>query len=128
MTNLVDIAKQMTAAWENKDADAMRSFLHEDYHFKGPMIELDGPDACIECMMSFPVQGRNKNCEVITQGSTLVHIADWEVTSPFQATIPFVEIMEFENGKVKNVRMFLDTAQFPTEFVKQMEAMKAQAA
>ena len=42
----------------------------------------------------------------------------WENT---HLTVPMVEIMEFENGKVKNSRMFFDTAQFPPEFMKQMK-------
>jgi len=121
MSDLIEIVKQMTTAWQNKDEAAVRSFLHEDYHFKGPMMEMNGIEACIKFMKTCPFESSNKNCEAIVDGDKLVHIFDWEVTAPFQATIPMVEIMEFEGRKIKNSRMFFDTALFPAEFMKQME-------
>lgn len=121
MSDLIEIVKQITTAWQNKDEAAIRSLLHEDYHFKGPMMEMHGIEACIKFMHTCQYESSNKNCEAIVEGDKLVHIFDWEVTAPFQATIPMVEILEFVNGKVKNSRMFFDTAQFPAEFMEQME-------
>ncbi len=57
--------------------------------------------------------------KLFSRGS-LVHMFDWKVTAPFQATIPMVEVMEFEGDKVKRARLFFDSALFPAEIKAQM--------
>ena len=124
MTNTKDIIMKMDAAWSSKDEAAMRSCLHEDYHFKGPMMKINGPDESIAMMQNFPFECHNENEELIVQDNKAVHIFDWVVTSPFQATIPMTEVLELEGGKVKNVRLFFDTALFPAEVKAQMMSNK----
>ena len=46
-------------------------------------------------------------------------------TVPFQATIPMVEVMEFEGDKVKRARLFYDSALFPAEVKTQILGEKA---
>jgi len=124
MTNTKDIIMKMDTAWNAKDEATMRSCLHEDYHFKGPMMEINGPDESIAMMQNFPFECSNENEELIIQDNKAVHIFDWVVTSPFQATIPMTEVLELEGGKVKNARLFFDTALFPAEVKAQMMSNK----
>jgi len=44
-------------------------------------------DEAMAFMNKGPFEFANENCEVIVEGKTLVHIFDWTVTAPFQATI-----------------------------------------
>ena len=125
MSTLVEVAKRMTQAWEKKDAAAFRSCLHDDYSFKGPMMEMKSPDEAVEFMNRCPFEFANENCEVVVEGQTLVHMFDWKVTAPFQATIPMVEVMEFEGEKVKRARLFFDSALFPAEIKAQMMSQTA---
>ena len=125
MSTMLDVAKQMTAAWENKDEAAFRACVHEHYMFKGPMMEMRNANEAVEFMQRCAFESTTKNCEVIQEGNRLVHVFDWTVTAPFQATIPMVEVMEFENGKVIRARLFFDSALFPAEVKEQMTATAA---
>ncbi len=120
MSTLVDVAKKMTKAWEDKDEAAFRACLHDDYTFKGPMMEMNSANEAVEFMNRCSFECTSENCEVVVEGQTLVHIFDWKVTAPFQATIPMVEVMEFEGDKVKRARLFFDSALFPAEIKAQM--------
>ncbi len=125
MSTLTDVAKRMTKAWEDRDEAAFRACLHDDYSFKGPMMEMKSANEAVEFMMSCAFEFTNTNCEVVVEGKTLVHVFDWNVTAPFQATIPMVEVMEFEGDKVKRARLFYDSALFPAEVKVQILGEKA---
>jgi ketosteroid isomerase-like protein len=125
MSKLIDVAKQMTEAWVRKDEGAFRACLHPDYSFKGPMMEMKSANEAVEFMKRCPFESTSENCEVVVEGNTLVHVFDWTVTAPFQATIPMVEVMEFEGEKVKRSRLFFDSALFPAEVKEQMMAATA---
>ena len=122
MSTMIDVAKQMTAAWQQKDEAAFRACLHDDYSFKGPMMEMNNADEAVDMIKRCAFEHTIENCEVVVEGKTLVHIFDWKVTAPFQATIPMVEIMEFEGDKVKRARLFFDSALFPAEIKEEIMA------
>ncbi len=125
MSTLTDVAKRMTKAWEDRDEAAFRACLHDDYSFKGPMMEMKSANEAVEFMRRCAFEFTNTNCEVVVEGKTLVHVFDWNVTAPFQATIPMVEVMEFEGDKVKRARLFYDSALFPAEVKVQILGEKA---
>ena len=50
MSTMLDVAKQMTAAWEKKDEAAFRACVHENYTFKGPMMEMHSANEAVEFM------------------------------------------------------------------------------
>lgn len=125
MSSMIDVAKRMTVAWEQKDEVAFRACLHDDYTFKGPMMEMRSADEALDFMKRCTFEFTNENCEVVVEGKTLVHIFDWKVTVPFQGTIPMVEVMEFEGEKVKRARLFFDSSLFPAEVKEQMMAATA---
>lgn len=125
MSTLVNVAKKMTKAWQEKDEVGFRACLHQDYSFKGPMMEMNSADEAVDFMKRCPFESSTENCEVIVEGQTLVHIFDWNVRAPFQSTIPMVEIMEFEGEKVKRARLFFDSELFPADIKTQMLSMAA---
>ena len=125
MSALIDVAKKLIKAWEQKDESTLRACLHDDYSFKGPMMEMKSADEAVAFMNTCPFEFTNEHCEVMVEGKTLVHIFDWKVTAPFQATIPMVEVMEFEGEKVKRARLFFDSALFPAEIKAKMLSEQA---
>ncbi len=125
MSTLTDVAKRMTKAWEDRDEAAFRACLHDDYSFNGPMMEMKSANEAVEFMRRCVFEFTNTNCEVVVEGKTLVHVFDWNVTAPFQAIIPMVEVMEFEGEKVKRARLFYDSALFPAEVKAQILGEKA---
>ncbi|MDX1411586.1 MAG: nuclear transport factor 2 family protein [Nitrospirales bacterium] len=125
MSTLIDVAKQMTEAWGRKDETTFRACLHPDYSFKGPMMEMKSANEAVDFMKRCPFESTSENCEVVVEGNTLVHVFDWNVSAPFTATIPMVEVMEFEGKKVKRSRLFFDSALFPAEVKEHMMAATA---
>ncbi len=125
MSTLTDVAKRMTKAWEDRDEATFRSCLHDDYSFKGPMMEMKSANEAVEFMRRCAFEFTNTNCEAVVEGKTLVHVFDWNVTAPFQATIPMVEVMEFEGDRVKRARLFYDSALFPAAVKAQILGEKA---
>ncbi len=125
MTIKQTIAKELVDAWNTKNEAVIRAHLHHDFYFKGPMMELNGVDGCIASMDDCPFECTSANSEMIEQDNKVVHVFDWIVTAPFQETIPAVEVLEFEGNKVKNSRLFFDTAKFPAEFAEQMKQQAA---
>ena len=122
MSTMMEVAKRMTKAWQEKNEAAFRACIHDDYTFTGPMMDMRNADEAVECMKQCTFEHSTENCEVVIEGNTLVHIFDWTVTAPFQNTIPMVEVMEFEGEKVKRARLFFDSALFPEEVKQQMMA------
>lgn len=110
-----EIARTLLNAWTEKDEATIRQHLHEDLHFKGPMMELHSVDECIASMIDSPFQSSCDSSELVEQGDTVVHIFNWNISAPFVATIPAVEVLEFSGDKVKKSRLFFDTAQLPGE-------------
>ncbi len=120
MSQLIDVAKKMMKAWEEKDEAAFRSCLHADYSFTGPMMQMNSADEAVGFMKECNFKCTNENCEVVVEGEKLVHVFDWTVTSPFQATIPMVEVMDFKGEKVKRARLYFDSSLFPAEVKEKM--------
>lgn len=116
MSNNVEAVKKMAMAWDNKDEATLRSLLHDDYKGVCPDMEMNSADDCVAFMKECPFEGSSANLEIISEGDKVVQAFDWVVTAPFQATIPMIEVLYFESGKVKSSRMYYDTALFPAEF------------
>ncbi len=116
MTDYRAIVEKMTTAWNDKNETLLRSLLHDDYKGTCPAMEINSPDECVEFMKNCPFEGSCENHEIIVEGNKVVNAFDWVVTAPFQATIPMVEIMNFEGDKLKNSKMYYDTSLIPAEF------------
>lgn len=125
MTTKQDIAKELVEAWVTKNEEVIRKYLHVDFHMKGPMMELNSMEECVASMDGSPFESTCQNSEMIEQGDSVVHVFDWVVSAPFQATIPTVEVMEFAGEKVKTSRLYYDTAILPADFVEQMQQQAA---
>lgn len=125
MTTKQDIAKELVEAWVTKNIEVIRKHLHADFHMKGPMMEINSMEECVASMDGCPFESTCQNSEMIEQGDNVVHVFDWVVTAPFQATIPTVEVMGFVGEKVKTSRLYYDTAILPAEFIEQMKQQAA---
>lgn len=125
MTTKQDIVEALAQAWITKDASVFRKYMHVDMHMEGPMIAFESLDDFLDSIKGCPFESLCQNSDIIVQGDKVVHVFDWVVTAPFQATIPFVEVMVFEGDKVKTSRSFFDTAIFPADFIEQMKQQAA---
>jgi hypothetical protein len=115
MSNMKEAVMKMDKAWGEKDETAFRALIHDDYTFQSPMSALKSADEAIALLKIFPFTANTKNHEFIIEDNKVVHVFDWEATAPFQKTIPMTEIVEFDGGKAKKVRLFYDTGLFPQD-------------
>lgn len=125
MTTKEEIVKELSAAWFAKNKEPFRKHLHADFHYKDPILEINGKDNAIASMDECPFEGAMENVSLVAQGDRVVNIFDWIVKAPFQARIPCVEIVTFDGDKVKSSRSYYDTALYPSEFVEEMKKMAA---
>ncbi len=120
MSDLIDVAMRNSAAFHKKDSAAMRSTLHPHYRFKGPMMEMNGPEECIAFMENMPFECRDKNVRYFQDGDTVVKVFDVVFTQPFQETVSMCEVITFEDGKILKSELFYDTAPFTKNGMKDM--------
>ncbi len=128
MTIKQKIAKELFEAWSDKNEAILRKHMHQDFEFKGPMMAIKGVEANIASLADCPFESTSETHDMVEQDDKLVHVFDWIVSAPFQATIPAVEVMHFDGEQVTSSRMFFDTGLFPTEFLEQMKEMASQEA
>ena len=123
MVDIREAIKKMDQAWVAKDDAAIRELLHADYECKGPLMAVNGIEQAIMGMNFFPFVGKNENEQIIVEGNKAAYTFDWVLSSPFQATIPITEIIEFEDEKIRKVRIFFDTGLFPGDMVSMIKTM-----
>ena len=124
MSDPISIVKQLSKAFETKNAQAYRALLHPKYTFSGPCMQLSSPDEAVAMLSECPMKARTENAQFIASGDQVVQIFDWVVTEPFQGTLRMAEHITIKDGKILRSELFYDSAKFPAEI---LEAMKASA-
>lgn len=113
MKNATDVVENYYQAFENKDYEKARSLLINDFKFKGPMMEFDSADECIEQMKKCGFEAQHKTIRSISDGTQVVKIFEWIVRQPFQGTFRMCECFQVKNDKIVSADLFFDTANFP---------------
>ncbi|MCU7922297.1 MAG: nuclear transport factor 2 family protein [Candidatus Thiodiazotropha sp. (ex Dulcina madagascariensis)] len=121
----IDVVKQYFEAFIRKDIPGMSRLIHDDYHFTGPAMEVQGKTQMEQVMEAFPFIAEDKDVELSGNGNVVVRRLNWHVKAPFEAVIPMCEWLVVENGKIRSSNLYYDTAKFPEEFLKQMKAGQA---
>ena len=113
MKTASEIVDNYYQAFENKDYEKARFLLRDNFKFKGPMMEFESADECIEQMKKCGFEAQHKTIRTITDGSQVVKIFEWTVRQPFQGNFRMCECFQVENGKITSADLFYDTANFP---------------
>jgi hypothetical protein len=124
MSDSIQIVKQLTKAFETKNAPAFRALLHSNYTFHGPCMKFGSPDEAAEFLKQCPFKARSENTHYIASGNEVVQTFDWVISEPFEATIRMAEHLTLKDDKILRAELFYDTSKMPSEA---MEGMKAQA-
>lgn len=115
MSQALEVVKRVSEAWEKKDTKTYRSLLHNDYKFQGPMMEMCSADEAEAFAQNCPFSCSSENATYVAEGNKVVKIFDWIVTSPVKFQLRMVEFSVVEDGKIRSVELFYDTAKFPKE-------------
>ena len=123
MANVSDIQRQIFDAWNRRDWNAYRSFLHSEYTYIGPDgQEQKGPEAGLAIAKMYANAFPNGKLEVknsMSTGDTAVceftargtHQGDLRGIPPTgkPVEIKIANIMEVRDGKVYREREYFDT-------------------
>lgn len=113
MSQVLDIVHEYYQAIEVKDFEKVRSLIDDQYTFKGPFMQFNGADECIEQMKECSFEAQHEVVRTITDGKQVVLIFDWTCSKPFQGTFRMCEYLQVENGRILSAELIFDTANFP---------------
>ncbi len=113
MSKSTELIQQYNENFQSKDIDKVRTLLHDEFTFTGPMMQFGNPDEFANAMREWGFDCRNENVQFVSEGNNVVQIFDWIVTAPFQVTISMCECFEIKDDKILSSKLFFDTAKMP---------------
>jgi len=122
MSQEIEVVKKLHRAFETKDAAAFRALLHEKYTFRGPMMEINGPEEAEQMLAHCPAKGKNENLQFYVAGDHVIQTFDWVIGEPVPSTIRMCSVITLRDGKVFAEELFYDSARFPQEILESMKA------
>jgi ketosteroid isomerase-like protein len=116
MSKAAEVVEQYHAAFGNGDAQAARSLLADDLHFKGPIEEFDSADQYMESVgkLAQIVTGVDVQ-KVVAEGDDVVTIYDLHTNTP-AGTSNVAEWATVRKGKIAEMRVFFDARPFAAMF------------
>jgi hypothetical protein len=100
------------AAWGSKDIPAIRSLLHDDLSFNGPIDTFDNADAYLSSIQHvFPIVRGVEPRKVFVDGEDACTIYDLITATP-AGTAPVAEWVTVKDGKIAAIRVFFDARPF----------------
>lgn len=121
----IDVVKQYFEAFGRKNIPGMSKLMHEDYHFMGPTMEVQGRAQMEQVMKELPFVADDEDVELTENVNVVVRKLNWHVREPFEAVIPMCEWLVVEEGRIRSSNLYYDTGKFPEEFLKQLKAGQA---
>lgn len=111
--NNTEILKSLYAAMERHDWTAKRALLHDDFRFRGPLMQAEGADQFIENVRQFECKVTFKDVEMFEKGDTVVSFFTFDITQPFTGTFRMAECVKFRDGKLQSSELIYDARAFP---------------
>ena len=111
-TDNLNLAESYYNAMLAKDFDKMASYLHDNVHFIGPLVEMHGKDAVVTAAKNFggilqDIQIRSR----FANGDQIMFAYDMVVPAPidkFRAAV----LMEFTDRLISKIELFYDATPF----------------
>lgn len=113
MSNEIETVKRYSQAFHARDMDVARRTLHPKFSFKGPLMEMNGPDEIVQFMQNMPFEYFESNVRYLQDGPVVVKIFDMTITKPADTTVAMCEILTVEDGKIRNIELFYDSGKLP---------------
>lgn len=89
-----------------KDASEIRSALHDDFTFTGPIGSHDNPDSFVQSLLGF--DGAVTESKMIAEGDNLVHTYVLDIG----AKIPMCDVITFTGNKLASMVLYTDSKLF----------------
>jgi hypothetical protein len=112
------VALEYMKAFEVKDKDSARSYLHSDGLYKGPLKSFQNADAFVKEMSVFMYIARNVRIKKVLADDTDVCIIwDYETVIPSIPITPIAQWFRIDNGKIRELHVHFN----PVPFIAAME-------
>lgn len=112
MTN-TEILESFYAAMERHDWPTKRAMLHDDFRFRGPLMQTEGADRFIEGVKQFNCQVTFKDVQMIEQGDTVMSFFTFDMAQPFSGSFRMAERVTLRGGKLQSSELIFDARAFP---------------
>lgn len=113
MASSREIVQRYYDAFDNHDFAAARALMHDQFQFRGPMMEASSPEELLGKMQAFECAFTNHVVRMVEDGSTVAVLFDCAFTHPFAATIRMSEWFTVEDDKLVASTLVYDTRQMP---------------
>jgi len=115
MSKNIELIKKYNEGFANKDMQAVRALLNDDFTFNGPMMQFNSPDEMIAGLQNCPFEASHALKHIIEQDNHVVQIFDWVVTAPFEASIEMCEHLQIKDNTIIAGNLYFDTAKMPAD-------------
>ena len=111
-TSVLEIGLAYLEAWNRRDLKAARRLVAEDFHFKGSIDEFCSADEAFNNFeRALPILLGVEVVSSISDGKEAAFFYRFKCKDPV-GTIPTAEHLKFENGKIKDSRIYYDPRSF----------------
>ncbi len=118
--NKSELVKRFHDAAEDKDLDAYRSVLHQDFCFQAPMMTTIGLDKFTTSVCESNFVWKDEVVSMIESEDQVACVFDWVGLKPFSRTIRIsvwytFEANQFGENRIRSADLYYDPSQFPKE-------------
>ena len=107
MSAPLELAETYFAAWQEQDADTLRSVLADDVTFEGPMATIDNADEAVKGLMG--LAAATTRLEVRKRLADGDDVITWfELSVEDAGPVPTANWSHVEDGKITAIRVAFD--------------------
>src|SRR5688572_19935156 len=100
-TSNQETLKKFYAAMEQHDWETKRGMLHDDFQFRGPLMQVEGADQFIQAIKQFGCEVKFADVEMLEKGSTVMSFFTFQISQPFEGAFRMAERVTIEDGKLR---------------------------
>jgi len=107
MTTPLELAETYFSAWQDQDADRLRSILSDDVTFEGPLATIDNAEEAVEGLMG--LAAATTDLQVRRRLADGDDVITWfEITTEDAGPLPTANWSHVENGRITAIRVAFD--------------------
>jgi ketosteroid isomerase-like protein len=112
--NNIEILRKFYAAMEAHDWTTKRSLMHDDFSFRGPLMQADSADQMIGSIQQMNCSMTFKDVRMAEAGDTVMAFFTCEMTRPAQLSFRCAERVTLKDGLIKASELIYDPRAFPS--------------
>ena len=108
-----EILKSFYTAMEKHDWPTKRGLLHDDFRFRGPLMQANSADEFIAAMKQMNGAMTFKDVEMLEQGDIVMSFFTCVMTQPATMEFRVAERVKMAGGKLQSSEIIYDARVFP---------------